>query len=221
MWCLRSRAWRWGAIGGGTLLGETAAFVLLASSTYSSGFASYQIRWLWALAALHWSATGLLALAWGQARRAATSGAQPLRQLRRLDLGAMVTATVLIVTVVALAGTLRPPADARATMSDRRLRMATIEDLAQPTVDFAAEHAGTQLIVGTGPDQPAISLDLAAQVLLAGEEITISSPDPQCETTSGPNQAPATAARRSKLRPSPTDRSCVVGASRSWRGPHP
>lgn len=189
-WALRVGSWRWAAVGIGPLLGEVVAFAMLASARFLSGFATYQVRWLWALAALHWSATGLLALRWVQRRPASGRRTAPSRRPARGQLeGAVVYLLLIVVSVASVVASGSPPRSATTNPPGLGLYMRTVDDLTPGAAAFVDEQGGAQVLVDDRSGLSNLGLDLAAQLLLLDQPITVTSRDQGRRNYFGPHHA--------------------------------
>lgn len=167
-------------IGASVLATDLAALLLLSISTYSSGAALYQTRWLWSIAILHWGAIALAALR--AAQRLARTGQHRFRGVPLIA----VTGVMSVLAVAATFGAAWPHRAAGTFSPSVRVRMASVADL-QARLGPELHRHRRFLVQADALVSPAtnVALDLAATLITERVDVKITSADHELRKTFG------------------------------------
>ncbi len=167
-------------VGTSILITDAVALLLLSISTYSSGAAIYQTRWLWSVAILHWAGVAMAGV--HVVGSSPVGGRRPWQPTASIAVGSV----AVVLAVGAAAAAIRPPLAAAVIPPGVRTRMDAAAEL-QAGLAGEIRHHRRLLVRAESFISPTtnVGLDLAATLITEGVDVRISSPDPELRRTFG------------------------------------
>jgi hypothetical protein len=179
-------------IGASVLATDVVALGLLRFSTFSSGVALYQTRWLWSIVILHWGGLTVAVLHIG-------GRWSPRTRARWRSVVPMAIAAVAVIVVTALGTTLRPSAPAAIIPPEPREHMHSEAELQAGLRPVLRNRLRLTFRVSSLLSAPSVAaLEVASSLITEGHDVKISAADAKLRNIFGGHHA-ARPGERSEL----------------------